>query len=327
MTIPQHLKTSANGVATVHFLLVPEYTMVSLLSAIEPMRVANRMAGKEIFRWVLLSENEDPVVACNRLTLQSYTPISNDLIPDNLFICSSFNPEKHITPKTVAWLRLVAGRGAIIGAVDTACYLLEEADLVRNHRVTMHWEAIPAFRERFPTIDVTQELFEIDRKIITCAGGTASLDLMLYLIQCSFGHELALQVCEQFIKSGIRQKSDAQRIDLAARLGVYNQRLLQVLELMQNNIEEPLSQATLASRIGVSVRQLERLFKQHLQHTPAAYYKHIRLEQSRYMLHESHLSIAAIALACGFNAVAHFTRSYREQFGHSPAQERNTIID
>lgn len=316
------LKPDADGVVTVSFLLLPEYTMVALLSAIEPMRVANRMAGREVFRWRLLGEDEKPVLACNKLTLQACHSIQQAEVPRNLFVCSSFHPERHIQMATVAWLQRIARQGALIGAMDTGCYLLQEAGLIKNHRVTLHWEAIPAFLERYPGTDVTSELFEIDRNLITCAGGTSALDLMLHVIQVGQGHELAIKVCEQFIKGGIRQKSDAQRIDLAARLGVYHPRLLQVIEQMGLHLEDPLPLGALAEQVDVSVRQLERLFRQHLDCSPGAYYQQLRLQRARVLLRDTRLSVAEVGLACGFAAAAHFSRAYRRYHGCAPGSDR-----
>lgn len=296
--------------------------MVALLSAIEPMRVANRMAGREVFRWELIVRDDAAVHASNGLTLQPCVSFEQAGIPDNLFVCASFHPERYLHSDTIAWLQKISRQGTLLGAVDTGCYFLQAAGLIKNHRITLHWEAIPAFQEQFPGLEVTSEIFEIDRNLITCAGGTAALDLMLHVIQASFGQDLAIRVCEQFIKSGIRQKSDTQRIDLAARLGVYHPRLLQVVESMEQHVEDPLTQEALAEQAKLSVRQLERLFKQYLQQSPAAYYLQLRLLRARALLRDSRLSIADIALACGFVAVAHFSRAYRREFGHAPSAER-----
>lgn len=317
------LKPDHDGTLTVSFLLLPEYAMVALLSAIEPMRVANRFAGREVFRWRLLTETDEPVLASNELMLQHSNSIHGVETPNNLFVCSSFHPEKYIHKSTTAWLKKIVSNGSVIGAMDTGCYLLEAAGLLKNRRVTMHWEAVPAFQEDHPGLDITNELFEVDRNLITCAGGTAAIDLMLYIIQTEFGYDLAIRVCEQFIKSGIRQKSDKQRIDLADRLDIYHPRLLRVVEQMEKSLEEPLGLRQLAEYACMSVRQLERLFRTHLDSSPAVYYMGLRLEHARQLLKESRLSIAEIGIACGFGSAAHFTRSYRKQFGCRPSASRS----
>ncbi|MBV6272731.1 GlxA family transcriptional regulator [Alcaligenaceae bacterium CGII-47] len=319
------LKPDVDGTLTVSFLLLPEYAMVALLSAIEPMRVANRFAGRAVFRWQLLTETDEPVFASNQLMLQRSDSIHGVPAPRNLFICSSFHPEKYIQKSTTAWLKKITNNGAVIGAMDTGCHLLEAAGLLKNRRVTMHWEAASAFQEDHPGLEITNELFEIDRNLITCAGGTAAIDLMLHIIQADFGYDLAIRVCEQFIKSGIRQKSDKQRIDLADRLNIDHPRLLRVVEQMERNLEDPVTLSQLAGYACMSVRQLERLFRTHLKRSPAAYYMSLRLEHAQQLLKDSRLSIAEIGIACGFGSAAHFTRSYRRHFSCSPSASRSCL--
>ncbi|MGG4605331.1 GlxA family transcriptional regulator [Paenalcaligenes sp. Me131] len=316
------LKPDADGIIKVSFLLLPEYAMVALLSAIEPLRVANRFAKREIFRWQLISESNEVVHASNGLAIQQSIPMHEAENLRNLIVCSSFHPERHLRSETISWLQRQARQGVLLGAMDTGCHLLQAAGLLKNHRITMHWEAIPAFQENYPELEITNELFEIDRNLVTCAGGTAAIDLMLYVIQTAFGHELAIQVCEQFINSGIRQKSDKQRINLAARLELYHPRLLRVIELMESHLEEPIALEELARRACVSTRQLERLFRQHLQQSPAAYYMGLRLQRAQSLLQGSTLSVAEVGLACGFSAAAHFSRTYRKWYGHTPASHR-----
>lgn len=316
------LKPDSDGVFTISFLLIPEYAMVALLSAIEPLRVANRFAKREVFRWHLLSVDGSSVRASNMLAFQEHIAIQEAGHPKNLFVCSSFNPEKYLHSDTVNWLKMLSRKGSQIGAIDTGCYLLAAAGILKNHRITLHWEAAPAFAEDNPDIELTNELFEIDKNIITCAGGTSSIDLMLYIIQAELGHEIAMTVCEQFIKSGIRQKSDKQRIGLSARLKVHHPRLLKVLSLMEENMDNPLSTTALAEHAHISVRQLERLFKTHLKNSPSGYYLRLRLNRARQLLRESHLSVSKISIACGFSSGPHFTRSYRSQFNISPSEDR-----
>jgi len=318
------LKPDKDGAFTISFLLIPEYAMVALLSAIEPLRVANRFAGREVFRWQTLSEDGEAVFASNKMALQKHTAIDDVGVPNNLFVCSSFHPEKHIQPKSISWLKSISKKGTLIGAVDTGCYLLAAANLLKNRRITLHWEAAPAFSEDYPDVELTNELFEIDRNLVTCAGGTAANDLMLHIIQAELGHELTLAVCEQFIKSGIRQKSDKQRINLAARLKVHHPRLLKVLALIEENLDNPLSTSMLAEHAHISVRQLERLFRSHLDCSPSGYYIRLRLERARQLLRESHLSVSEIGIACGFSSGPHFTRSYQSHFQVNPSEDRKS---
>ncbi|PSJ40340.1 GlxA family transcriptional regulator [Zobellella endophytica] len=319
------LRSEDDGVVTVSFLLLPEYAMVALLSAIEPLRVANRFAGKELFRWQLLSEDGHGVMASNQLSFGAHLPLQQVSPPRNLFVVSSFHPERYINADTIVYLRRLSRQGAVLGALDTGCFLLAEAGLLKDYKITLHWEAVPAFTEKYPGLEVTNELFEIDRNRITCAGGTSATDLMLHIIQLQYGHEMALKVCEQFIKSGIRQKSDKQRLSLAARLNIHHPRLLRVLALMEDNLENPLSSQELAEQVHISVRQLERLFKQGLNKAPSYYYMTLRVDRARQLLKETNLSVAEVATACGFDSVAHFSRTYRTHKGIAPSEERKRL--
>ena len=317
------LRPDKDDCFTISFFLIPEYAMVALLSAIETLRVANRFAGKEVFRWQLLSENGEVVVASNDLALQKPLSIYEIDTPDNVFIYSSFHPERYINDNLINWVRGLSRKGVTLGAVDTGCYLLAAANLLKGRDVTLHWEAVPAFLEDYPDVRVTNELFEISQNLITCAGGTSAIDMMLHIIQTELGDELAIAICEQFIKNGIRQKSDKQRMGLAARLKIHHPRLLKVLATMEENLEDPISPVVLAEQAHLSIRQLERLFRSHLDNSPSGYYMQLRLERARHLLRESHLSVAEIAAACGFNSGPHFTRSYRNHFNLSPSEDRN----
>lgn len=319
-----YLKPDEDGVVTVSFLLLPEYAMMALLSAIEPLRVTNRFAGRVLFRWQLLSEDGNAVTASNQLSFQPnlHAHLQRVPPPKNLFVVSSFHPERYLKPNTIDYLRQLNRQGSLFGAMDTGCYLLAAANLLKGYRVTLHWEAVPAFREAYPWLEVTNELFEIDRNRITCAGGNSATDLMLHIIQLQCGHEMALKVCEQFIKSGIRQKSDRQRLGLAARLNVYNPRLLRVLALIEEHLDNPLTAAELAERVHISGRQLERLFKRYLDKSPSAYYMSVRMERAQKLLKETNLSVSEVATACGFGSIAHFSRTYRSHYHQAPRDER-----
>jgi AraC family carnitine catabolism transcriptional activator len=314
-----------DGVFTLSFLLLPDYAMVSLLSAIEPLRIANRLAGKALFRWQCLSENGEPVVASNGMALQQSLNMTAEPSPRNLFVNASFHPEKHMSEAVVKWLKSLSKQGCMIGALDTGCYLLAKAKLLDGYQMTLHWEAKAAFQERYPHLTVSNELFEIDRKRITCAGGTAATDMVLYLIEHYYQSDLADLVCEQLIKNGARSQSDNQRIGWSKRLNIHHPKILNAVELMNANIETPLTASDLAKALSISIRQLERLFRQYLKCSPSTYYLQLRIEHARYLLSDSGLSIAEIALASGFSSTAHFSRRYREFYGTTASEYRALI--
>ncbi len=321
---PSALHPDPDGVITVSFLLLPEYAMVSLLSAIEPLRIANRLAGRELYRWQCLSESGQAVIASNQMALQQHLDIAAVDTPRNLFVNASFHPERHQSPVLIDWLRRLNRRNSLLGALDTGCHLLARAGLLKGHRVTLHWEAIPAFQETYPNILISPELFEIGRNRITCAGGTAATDMMLHLIAQHSGTALALKICDQCLKNGMRPASDSQRIGVPRQLNIHHPRLIRVLTLMEQHLETPLTPADLARSTHISLRQLERLCLRYLGASPSAYYLQLRLERARQLLCESDLGVGEVGVACGFASASHFCRSYRRHFAMTPGEQRRT---
>ena len=307
----------------IHFLLLPEFSMMGFVSALEPLRVANRFRSG-LYRWHILSANGGPVTASNGMSLLADGAFDSAALAQTLFVVAAFNPLSHYTAALGGWLRALDRSGATLGAIDTGSFILAEAGLLKNQRLTLHWEAISAFLERYPSTEVTQELFEMDGRRITCAGGTACIDMMLSLIARSHGHALAAQVSEQFVLGRIRNACDHQRIQLAARYGVHNPKTLQIINLMEQHIEEPLPANALAQAIGVTRRQLERLFCTYLKDTPSRFYLGLRLERARQLLQQTDMGILAVSVACGFETPSYFSRAYRARFFASPKDDRGT---
>jgi transcriptional regulator GlxA family with amidase domain len=222
----------------------------------------------------------------------------------------------------LGWLRRLDRQGLVIGGVSLGSYLLARAGLLAGYRSTVHWENLAAFAEEFPDLEVTNELFEIDRNRFTCSGGIAALDLMLDLIARQHGRDLAKAVSEQFIQERIRDRHDRQRMALPARLGVRHPKLLEVVRRMEESAEEPIARARLAAGVGLSSRQLERMFRRYLDRTPTRYYLELRLARARLLLLQTELPVLEVALACGFVSASHFSKCYRDVYGCTPRDQR-----
>ena len=306
----------------VFFLLLPKFSMMGFLSAVEPLRVANRFGG-ELYRWHVLSLDGGPVQASNGMSLNVDagldTPGANSL----LFVVAGFEPLASYDARLAAWLHRAERQGATLGGIDTGSFVLAEAGLFGEQRLTLHWEAIEAFKERYPRLQVTQELFEIDGRRITSAGGTASLDLMLSLVGNAHGEELAVAASEQFVLGRIRTRQDHQRMQIASRFGIHNKKLVQVIGEMERHCEQPLGSQQLAEAINVTPRQLERLFRQHLQETPSNFYLALRLDKARQLLRQTDMSVLEVGLACGFESASYFSRCYRIRFALCPSADRH----
>ena len=304
-----------------YFLLLPGFSSMGFISAIEPLRVANRFRG-ELYRWHVLSCGGGAVLASNGMSVNAEGGFEALEAGATLLVVAGFDPLAHVTPALIQWLRRLDNDGITLGGIDTGSVVLAQAGLLDGYRLTLHWEALEAFKESYPKLQVTQELFEIDRQRITCAGGTASIDLMLDLIAQAYGPELAIQVSEQFVLGRIRQRKDHQRMQVASRYGIHNKKLVHVIGEMEQHSEPPLSTSQLALGINVTRRQLERLFRLHLNDTPRNFYLGLRLEKARQLLRQTDMSVLDISIACGFESPSYFTRSYRARFTCAPRQDR-----
>ncbi|MFO1039619.1 MAG: GlxA family transcriptional regulator [Geminicoccaceae bacterium] len=309
------------------FVLVPNFSMIAFATALEPLRLANRTVGRSIYSWKIVSKDGGPVAASNGVAVAADGGLG-DFQPERLspmpavVLCSGLKGERYQDREMLAWLRRCDRRGAEIGALCTGAHILARAGLLTDHRCTIHWENLPGFVEDFPDVPVTSDLYEIDRKRFTCSGGTASLDLMLHKIALSHGSDLAAKVSDLCLAERMRGPEDRQRMPLRVRLGVHHPKLISAVELIESNIEEPMSQERLAQRIGLSRRQLERLFRRHLSRTPAQYYLETRLERARNLLYQTDLPVMSVACACGFVSASHFSTCYRQMFGKTPRAER-----
>jgi AraC family transcriptional regulator, carnitine catabolism transcriptional activator len=304
-----------------YFLLMPGFSAIGFISAIEPLRVANRFRG-ELYRWHVLSCDGGAVLASNGMSVNADAALEPLKKGATLWVVAGFEPLKCVTAPLVHWLRRLDLEGVTLGGIDTGSVVLADAGLLEGHRLTLHWEAIEAFKESYPQLHVTQELFEIDRRRITSAGGTASIDMMLDLIGQAHGAPLAIQVSEQFVLGRIRPRKDHQRMEVATRYGIRNQKLVQVIGEMEQHSEPPLSTLALAELVKVTRRQLERLFRLHLNDTPSNFYLGLRLEKARQLLRQTDMSVLEVSIACGFESPSYFTRSYRARFASCPREDR-----
>lgn len=200
--------------------------------------------------------------------------------------------------------------------------MLAKAGLLDEVKCTTHWENMTQFEQDFPKHDVNADVYEVDKKRATCSGGVAPLDMMLYLIEREHGHELAASIADSMIHPYIRSPGESQRMNLQARIGVSHPTLLECVELMETNIEEPLTSNEIAVLTNVSKRQVERLFQRYLNVTPGRYYLGLRLEAAHHLLTTTTIKVAEAALACGFKSSGHFSNCYQSRYSTTPRKNR-----
>lgn len=309
------------------FVLLPDFSMMPVTAAIEPLRLANRISEKELYAWRTVSADGATVKASNGIGITPDGDFSN--IPDrcSIALCGGLGIQNHAQKPLLNWLRKMARQGRDIGALCTASYILAEAGLLDDHACTIHWENMPSFAEAFPELRMSGSLFEIDRDRFSCAGGTSAVDMMLAVISAQHGADLASSVAEQIIHSPIRHHSEHQRMSLPARIGARHPKLIGIIERMESNLEEPLSPSVLAKEAGLSTRQLERLFRRYIDRSPKRYYLELRLKKARLLLLQTDMSVINVALACGFSSPSHFSKCYRAFYGRTPYREQGVPTD
>ncbi|WP_071673290.1 GlxA family transcriptional regulator [Nioella nitratireducens] len=304
------------------FVLLDNFTLLSFAGAIDALRIANRLADAELYKVIQAGEGGD-VVNCSSGTRILLDQDLEDLTrEDTVILCGGVDVQKATTKRLVNWLRREARRGVTMGALCTAGYALAKAGLLDGKRATIHWENQDSFSEEFEEVLLTKSVFVIDGNRMTTAGGTASIDLMLTIIANDHGEELASQVADQQIYTSIRTDQDTQRLSIPTRIGVRHPKLSQVIRMMEQNLEEPISPSILAHEVGMSTRQLERLFRRYLNRSPKRYYMELRLQKARNLLMQTDMSVINVALACGFASPSHFSKCYRAHYDTTPYRER-----
>ena len=292
--------------------------MLSFASVIEPLRMANRISKAQLYNWQLFSPDDGVIRPSNGIEFLPTRQLEKNADIDTLIVVAGINPLQYCNTAIFAWLRDMVKRGVRLGATSTGPLILARARLLNGYKSTIHWENLDGFREQYPGIFTSEELFEYDRDRFTCSGGTAGLDLMMHLIGLRHGKALAQSVAEQCIHPKIRPAHELQRMALPVRLSIDHPRLVEAISQMETHLEDPLACATIAELVGLSQRQFERLFQQRLGSTPARFYKRMRLERATALLEQTSMSILETAVACGFSSAAHFSASYEQVFGSSP---------
>lgn len=312
---------------TVGFFLVPDFALLPFASATEPLRGANWISGEDLYDWLLISKDGQPVSTSNGIEVVPHYSMTNvRRLQDVVVVAGGHQAHRYLDKAVFGWLRRLARMGCRMGGIGLGSYILARAGLLDGYRCTVHWEYLNSFVEEFPHLQVTNEVYEIDRERFTCSGGTGALDVMLRLIAEAHGYALANSVAEDFIHERIRDDHDEQRMALRMRLGISHPKLIEAVEIMERTPEQPLPRSELAQRVGLTTRQLERLFRRYLGRTPTRYYLELRLKRARMLLTQTSMSVLDVGLACGFVSASHFAKAYRDRFQRTPREERTAEL-
>lgn len=312
--------SQAGGPQRYAFLLLPQFTLLAFSSAVDPLRIANQLSQKPLYRWQIHSEDGAAVRSSSGVSINVDGPLP-PLDPQvTLFVCSGNQGGVSASPRTLAALNRHQRFGGTLGGICTGAVTLARAGVLGGRVFTLHWENQPAFQEAFPDLHPTANKFESDTRLLTCGGGAAAMDMMIAIIERDHGADFAAIVSDMCLRRSEVPGALDQRSSLGAAMHTRNPRLIGVVRLMHEHIEEPLSLEALARRVGYSRRQIERQFRQLLDQSPSAFYRNLRLDRARSILADTDMSLGEVAAACGFESLAHFSRNFRKRFGTPPSR-------
>lgn len=311
----------------VAFLLVPQFSMMSFAAALEPLRAANRISEVQLFEWQLVSVDGRAVSASNGISIDVHQRLEELKKINMLIVCAGLEPEQFQRRHMIHHhLRRLARHGSVVGAISTGSFILANAGLLADRRCTVHWEYANAFCLQYPTLKTSRDLYVVDRDVVTCSGGTAALDMMLHFVREASTPDVALAVADQFIHPHIRSQEANQRIETHTRYGIDSPKLVEIIRIMERAIEHPLDMKRISTRAGVSVRQIERAFREQLRASPKDFYLKLRLGRARTLLRQTIRPLSAVALECGFRSTSHFCHAYKRVYGIAPSDERHTMV-
>lgn len=309
---------------TVHFgfYLAPDFCLMAFSSAIEPLRIANAVLGKEYYSWSLISSDGSAVSCSNGVAIAADIAAGNNDRYDAVFVCGGKNTHRLKDKKALQWIRYLADQGTVLGALFSGTFILARAGVLTGRRCTIHWEFLPRIRKEFSQLDLSTQLFEIDHDRYTCADGFAAMDMFLDEIRNKHGADISDRICERLLITKIRNKNDRQCVPVTNRVDASPPQLIDAVSIMRANIEEPIRLDDLARLVGISRRHLTLLFQNHMQCNPAKYYMQLRVDSARKMLLDTGMPIGKIGYACGFTSATRFTKCYKNLYSIPPSDER-----
>lgn len=309
----------------VGLLLLPGFSLAELALWRTAHACLQQLTGPAAGTCPTLSVDGRPVLSDLGLPVPAdgaLTPAALDTLSVLLVFASGLPAALPPSDALVVTLSAALHPRRVLGGVHAGAFWLAAAGLLGGCRASVHWSLHEAFAERYPQVALSANLFEFDQQRLTCGGGVAVLDLFLALTARQHGQALAGQVAEHLLLERLRPGDERQRVGLRTQLGVTPPKLARAVALMEAHMEDLLTTDQLADLVGVSRRQLERLFKQALDQAPSQYYLELRLNHARQLLRQTSGSILQIALSCGFSSGSHFSNAYRQHFGVSPRETR-----
>ncbi|WP_202380059.1 GlxA family transcriptional regulator [Mesorhizobium sp. 131-2-5] len=319
----------ADGPVEFWIVLVSGFSQLCMSSFIDPLRYANRLSGRERFRWKLVSDEGTPVMSASGVRVcvdasldEEGALVKLNRLPDAIVVCTGEGIAKYQSATLVSFVRLCARRNVKLFGLGTGAWVLAEAGLLSETRCTIHWDTMAAFSETFAGLKLTDALFVEQNGIVTCAGEFAAFDLAIKSVEHSCGADVARSVCRFLTADRWRDGDSCQSAPLGLRFSGPSEKLIRIIRTMENSLDEPLKINAIAQQQGLSCRQIQRLFLYHLKATPMRYYLLLRMARARQLLELTDMSVLQVAIACGFVSSSHFSKCFRDHFGEAPSSMR-----
>lgn len=294
--------------------VAPHMSLSSALLACEPLRSVNRFYQRPAYEIVFVGPSRAPVVSGIGIAVHPDRSFDDDDAFDMVVAVSAYDQPDSYKRPLKRFLRRHARLGVELCGVDFGVVFLAEAGLLDGHRATLHWEVMGSLVGRFPEVEVCDDVYVIDRLRLTCGGHLACNDLFLAVVERQQGPKIARFVAADILYGAVRPPETRQSNPLSWDPTIRNPHLRHAIDLMEENVEEPLAIPAIAREIGISVRQLQSLSRQHFGETLSARYLSIRLNAARHMLMYGDMTITEIVAATGFSSAATFARAFRRQF-------------
>ncbi len=304
------------------FCLCPGFPLFCIASALEVLRHANRFVEEPVYSWSFLCEDNKPIQSNNGLFLVPDTKIKNAKTPDMAFVIAGFNPSELEVPNLQDWLCKQASAGCSIGGISNGAFLLARAKLLDGYAATVHWEDFSAFCALYPRVRSQYQRFLFDRNRVTCSGGTSTLDMFIEIVRNDLGADLAISISRQMLLQEYSHPTTVEQKSIFDGSHHFSLRVQRALSLIDSNTEKRFNVSELAAQIGLTRRQLLRLFRRETGKTPTAILIQRRLERALSLVLHSHLPLAVISSAVGFSSQSHLTSSYKKYYGTTPGEHR-----
>lgn len=326
---PPRTAPSTDGAVAERFrfgvLLIPQFSMISLLCTIEPLRVANYLLPDAAYGWELLSDSGPIVTASNGMEVKA-TELADAAPYDCLLLCASYTPEQFTKESTLGVLRRLARHGAMLGSLENGSYLLARAGLLRGGTVTAHWNSLLIYGALFPEVQFVAQIYTVSDRLMSCSGGLSATDMILHFLARRHGRRFAERVGNQLLAPQSRPPEARQTGSIGIHGDRVSPKVARACQIMESSVGAPLTIAAIAASLSISRRHLDRLFERELAMSAKRFYFTMRLECARRLVQQNSMRLSEVALSCGFESYTAFSASFRKTFAASPRADRRRAL-